>query len=160
MRSPWRRCWHHTLGFLSQIRLPFFINDPVSDVLLQQRKTDFNMSIPSGVDDSFLRLEGGASRLMALGWCSGERTMADMAICCLAVAGVDGCGWSVALRWAAAETPQSLSEDQTERLAHGCLSRTRGQKGRGCANLATPRRLENSDLGHIWNGNAWAANRG
>lgn len=55
-------------------------------------------NVPSGVEDSFLRLDGGASRLMALGWCSGDRTMADMAICCLAVAGVDGCGWSVAFR--------------------------------------------------------------
>lgn len=59
--------------------------------------------VPSGVEDSFLRLDGGASRLMALGWCSGDRTMADMAICCLAVAGVDGCGWSVTFRWAAGE---------------------------------------------------------
>lgn len=59
--------------------------------------------IPSGVEDSFLRLDGGASRLRALGWCSGDRTMADMAICCLAVAGVDGCGWSAAFRWAAGE---------------------------------------------------------
>lgn len=62
-------------------------------------------NVPSGVEDSFLRLDGGASRLMALGWCSGERTMADMAICCLAVAGVDGCGWSVAFRWAAGKRP-------------------------------------------------------
>lgn len=47
-------------------------------------------SLPSGVEDSFRRLEGGASRLMGVGWCSGERTMADMMICCLAVAGVEG----------------------------------------------------------------------
>ena len=62
-------------------------------------------NVPSGVEDSFLRLDGGASRLRALGWCSGDRTMADMAICCLAVAGVDGCGWSAAFRWAAGERP-------------------------------------------------------
>lgn len=42
------------------------------------------------MEASFLRLEGGASRLMGVGWCSGERTMADMMICCLAVAGVEG----------------------------------------------------------------------
>lgn len=62
-------------------------------------------NVPSGVEESFLRLDGGASRLRALGWCSGDRTMADMAICCLAVAGVDGCGWSAAFRWAAGERP-------------------------------------------------------
>lgn len=50
----------------------------------------FTQNVPSGVEDSFLRLEGGASKLMGVGWCSGERTMADMMICCLAVAGVDG----------------------------------------------------------------------
>lgn len=53
-------------------------------------KNKLSRSLPSGVEDSFLRLEGGASRLMGVGWCSGERTMADMMICCLAVAGVEG----------------------------------------------------------------------
>lgn len=51
---------------------------------------ELSRSLPSGVEDSFRRLEGGASRLMGVGWCSGERTMADMMICCLAVAGVEG----------------------------------------------------------------------
>lgn len=63
----------------------------------------FTKDLPSGVEDSFLRLEGGASRLIGVGWCSGERTMADMMICCLAVAGVDGWGWSDIFRWAATD---------------------------------------------------------
>lgn len=70
-----------------------FLNEKKMSTKLQRLE-----NVPSGVEDSFLRLDGGASRLMALGWCSGDRTMADMAICCLAVAGVDGCGWSVAFR--------------------------------------------------------------
>lgn len=95
---------------------------------------------------------------MALGWCSGDRTMADMAICCLAVAGVDGCGWSVALRWAAVETPATkpfscLSHlvRQTKKVTHGCFSRTQDQKGSCCANFVTQRRLKNPQTGDTLN---------
>lgn len=69
----------------------------------QREENKLSRSLPSGVEDSFLRLEGGASRLMGVGWCSGERTMADMMICCLAVAGVEGWGWSDIFRWAATD---------------------------------------------------------
>jgi hypothetical protein len=50
---------------VSQINI--FINYPRSDVSLQQQKTEQHKNIPSGVEVSFLRLDGGASRLMALG---------------------------------------------------------------------------------------------
>lgn len=105
-------------------------------------------NVPSGVDDSFLRLEGGASRLMALGWCSGDRTMADMAICCLAVAGVDGCGWSVAFRWAAGKRPVRCllvswvtKKPKPSGLPLGCLSSPRDQKDTHRAKWAIPRML-------------------
>lgn len=114
-------------------------------------------NVPSGVDDSFLRLEGGASRLMALGWCSGDRTMADMAICCLAVAGVDGCGWSVAFRWAAGERPvrcllvsRVTQEAQTKWTAPGLSFKDPRPKGHASCQMGNAKDAVNfSDLGHL-----------
>lgn len=50
---------------------------------------------------SLLRVEG-LRRLLGLGWCSGDLTMADMRIWCRAWAGVEEAVCSCALKWAAA----------------------------------------------------------